>query len=875
MLYLPFAAGLLLLVASSAAGDGGASLLRPSNRRVQEDPCAVSFDEASVAVPTLSAAFMLKPSYVTECFASIPVNRSLALEHIESLRRTFEQYYCFYDIANDAADSNPISFQEELGYSLFSGPLEGQVNLEEELTSLLDTVDTEGATMATFFDIQTIFNKLYDAHVSLPMLAGDLGTLTGFHDMYVFPERNLLGTTYNQILAWTPQYNDAGDLELSITFAGSDGNEMPENIVSIDGMTPYEWYYDLVSKPEPSVVWPYQAIGARLNGAFSFLEPNSGVDAFRIVTRSRPSATLPDSFTVTYATGEVETYYAALAFRGLNATQAYDYVNSSPVFLTPGSAFTNFVLLALTVNETVEEKSAPHDLKPAPKRNEIVPEKIKTTRSKKAASQFVFEETIPLRNAQTLAIEDMAAFSIEDDYAVLKIQKFIFDIDLQGNNFAMVEIWSNFTAAAKAKGIRRAMVDISGNGGGVATSGDALAISMYPFIPYEFFQDQYDQTYNEVMRATHLTIFPFLEELAVTIRGYSNAFLQEYLDSLPEDINGRIQSLLLSLASFCCNTQDLTQCRDPRCLPMGALIESLNTLDEFPTGPQLRIVWNVLLQNFAAFNAFNTLFSLQLDRVDPQQSFEVIRGGEMHNLTNRFPFLTEAEYYEIVARAFQNDWQFDEYVVVSDGTAGSTTAIFSSRVQQLWNNRDTMWNNRDVLPVPLTAVTYGGTTDPSDTTLAGFPASVQGVNIGVPIITAGLLYLLEFVLPPDQAALVRVINEDVYQLTLPIPPYFAEGQPSLPVINYYSRFMDPGATPLQFVKIPSDEHIQKVFTGNSLDDPSDLGALYRAAAKVGFSSTDTPLVPEESEDESSAAPVLEESEDELATSGPTESKDAT
>ena len=34
----------------------------------------------------------------------------------------------------------------------------------------------------------------------------------------------------------------------------------------------------------------------------------------------------------------------------------------------------------------------------------------------------------------------------------------------------------------------------------------------------------------------------------------------------------------------------------------------------------------------------------------------------------------------------------------------------------------------------------------------------------------------------------------------------------------------------------ADKHIQQIFNGNSIKDPSDLAALYKEAAKIGFSS---------------------------------------
>ena len=62
--------------------------------------------------------------------------------------------------------------------------------------------------------------------------------------------------------------------------------------------------------------------------------------------------------------------------------------------------------------------------------------------------------------------EPVGGYKITDDYAVFKLTTFQILTDVQGKEFAAVSVWSNCTAAAKAKGIKKAMIDISGNGGG-------------------------------------------------------------------------------------------------------------------------------------------------------------------------------------------------------------------------------------------------------------------------------------------------------------------------------------------------------------------------------------------------------------------------
>lgn len=148
-------------------------------------------------------------------------------------------------------------------------------------------------------------------------------------------------------------------------------------------------------------------------------------------------------------------------------------------------------------------------------------------------------------------------------------------------------------------------------------------------------------------------------------------------------------------------------------------------------------------------------------------------------------------------------------------------------------------------------VSYGGTKDPSDTTVAGFPASVQEVQIEFPIITSGLAYLLTYVLPSELKNDLDIIR-GIYGEFVPLPPYFGQSLPRMPVMNFYSYYMEPGALPMQYVKVPSDEHIPKFFLKTKFGQDSDLAALYKATADRVFSKTD-----------GGTSPAVTESMDEL------------
>ena len=151
-----------------------------------------------------------------------------------------------------------------------------------------------------------------------------------------------------------------------------------------------------------------------------------------------------------------------------------------------------------------------------------------------------------------------------------------------------------------------------------------------------------------------------------------------------------------------------------------------------------------------------------------------------------------------------------------------------------------MWQNRDVPPPTLTTISYGGTNKPQDTTVAGFPASVQAGQVGIPIAASGVLlmleYLLEFLVPVETIEILRWANK-YYRASLATPPFFAATLPSMPVWSYYSTFMGPDAIPIQFVKVFADihHHIPQIFTDVGLrEDSGDLAALYTKVAELGF-----------------------------------------
>ncbi|CAB9504262.1 expressed unknown protein [Seminavis robusta] len=810
---------LVSIVVSTIASSGPPKEHLRSTRALEEiHPCELPPNEAFVLLKNGSTP-ILSPSYVENCLDAIEVNSTLMLLHLEAIRTNFREYYCFYNIVNDPANSTPASYQPELGYTLFSGPEEGQVRLDDELLALAASIEQNGATVSTLWDLQLIFSKLFDAHVGIPSVDFEYTTYASL----IIPGRYVEGEEPSEP-TFSVQYSDGGELEFHVHFASEDGSVETQMVETINDVSPYEFFLSLASSAALTVT-PYQSPGARLNALFRVYSFSTNVMTFDSM-HVRPSL-IPESFPVTYASGESETFYHGILFYSGNE-YAYFNLTEVPTLDAPGAVWQAF---ESAVNFLDENVTAP-ELTPPEDPSSVV-KKLSTTqpKAKSALEEYEFDEYFYYGGAL------MAATKVEEDYAILKLQDFslIFNdgvpdtIGEEGDweGLAIPDLWSNFTASAKAKGVKKAIIDISANGGGTAISGTLLALSMYPFTSFDLVDEQYDQNYNDVMFIYNATIGVLVDALILDLANSTDTEMQDYLETLPENFSQQLEGVTTALLVFCCSGEDPVTCAEnDSCKPLFGLLNQLDSLQEFMTGPQLRATIQIVLDLFGTYNPFNVLgFEAKIDK---DNLVESIRGGVPQTTTNRYSIGNRAIYSHTIARAFQNDWEFDEYAIVSDGAAGSTTCLFSSLATQVWANRDVSGATN-----PLTTVTYGGTKDPSDTTVAGFPASVQGVKIEYPIITSGLLFMTEFLLPSNLTADLQTINE-FYQSAVPLPPYFGESLPTMPVLNFYSQFMDPGALALQYIKIAGDEHIPKFFHHVTFGDTSDLPALYKATASRAF-----------------------------------------
>jgi len=257
-------------------------------------------------------------------------------------------------------------------------------------------------------------------------------------------------------------------------------------------------------------------------------------------------------------------------------------------------------------------------------------------------------------------------------------------------------------------------------------------------------------------------------------------------------------------------------------------------------------VWNQLFTVVRELNAWTTTLAGWRNMKYGTEDYSyntVVRGGVAYNVTSRKSLMSLKEYNEAALKAPQLRHSFDEYLIVSDGAAASASSIFSSAVEQIWKNRD-----RSGADARVTTVSFGGTGDKADLTMAGVPASVEDVRLDNSLYTTILLLLFPMLLPVTIGNLnemfdylldvARFVDGDTYS-----PPYFAQELPRIPVQNYYDPFMDRGALPLQYIEMQPDEYIRQFFIGTTFNDDYDLASLYFEASAFFLQSTgdSTPL----------------------------------
>lgn len=434
---------------------------------------------------------------------------------------------CFYDIAKDPSASIPGSFQPELGYSVY-GEGGGQADIEGGLEGVLQDVRANGASMATFWDIQPVFNALRDGHVAVPQLQE---SFTTWRSVFI-PER-YVGVDSRVTMDTEFELDLNGDLQLLLTFNNTDF----EAVETINGLTVGEFMVTLANNPVFQI--SPQDVGGRVN----FLIASGGGFGNTLTSSGQPLDALPDSFLVTYTSGGSETFHT-----GVLASDIF----SSWMFTSEVGEGSFQLIVDRTAAETfINQPGAQYQAYARAKReiSNLTSDTVFPFRSAPITHPKAIAKTSTRQSNEVITdtIKGKGGYTIQSDVMVLKFSSFdsVDQFDARG-------LWVDMVRLAKENDITKLLVDLSSNGGGSITTVYYLLFLMFPSADISWFKNQFDLNYNKPMRLFREVAVPLLESAATKIEACTEEVSTRHWSSRIRRETSR--ELLAQSFSFLCQT---------------------------------------------------------------------------------------------------------------------------------------------------------------------------------------------------------------------------------------------------------------------------------------------------------------------------------
>ena len=387
------------------------------------------------------------------------------------------------------------------------------MDLEAGLRALDEKVLEEGASVATFWEIEELFNQLYDGHVLMVNVEGS------YYDYYLWalPERFAgldVGVTTDFIL------DDNAKLQLTLTYNVS--GTIEEYIVeTIDGQSVHDFMVYLGNNP--AVPIPAQSLGGRVNGLIGAGAIFSG----NMKLASAPLNVLPDFFNVTYVGGEsdafvsgvepLDQWYLFYSEQDLGEGPVYVFDrNFTEAFVNrPGDqsdAFERAVSSIVGVAESEQRR-----------RMKEVKQQNQKSHTKRRAMKEKAPEPSSERNLQRknelLNGTAMDFHIINGDVAVLKHQAFDDDVG------TTLEVCEYILSEATANNVTKLIIDLSSNPGGQVLSAQTLIMCLFPEVDLYWLSDQWDINWNDPMTQYIESIVEIFESI------------DEQFEAIPDEVS--------------------------------------------------------------------------------------------------------------------------------------------------------------------------------------------------------------------------------------------------------------------------------------------------------------------------------------------------
>eukprot|EP00984_Skeletonema_dohrnii_P005118 scaffold1802_cov146-Skeletonema_dohrnii-CCMP3373.AAC.2 len=531
-------------------------------------------------------------SSIETCLASLQVDKDHMIAHISALNKVFS--HAFYNIARAPEASAPKDHQAELGYTLFNSPDEGVVDIDAEFTSIIQKVEEEGATLASFWEIQSVANRLRDGHVNLPSVnAEDLaGTV------FFLPERCADGAVKGKHSFSNDPLTE--ELQLKIDWEDENGTKSESVVESMNGMTPYQFFLEVSNSPSIAGL-VYQSRGARLNSLLTNMRSWSGnfIDALgeynQVILPVRIDARPSDAYTpevlVKYADGGEEMYHAYLKSNFMQQ-QITGYTDSTVDF--------NVTALEEHINkqgsshaemmQAIEGTFSVVDVDRTIPQPQPTGKEVRSVRSGEDEESESFFDTY--NEAEAWALKFM------DRYAVLKMESFD---DIADEKLLIV--WMALSRECKRQGITKLIVDISNNGGGKGILGPTLATLMYPTAAHNWYTKNNALVINEPMQIYRDKIEPLLDDLldffqnkGNTTDGALGAIIEGLTDSRMKQVNDAIDIF----RTFCVGIT-----AGNNCASLDNFQEDWATFSAYKSPPLLKPIIDQMVDLIKTFNRFS------------------------------------------------------------------------------------------------------------------------------------------------------------------------------------------------------------------------------------------------------------------------------
>ena len=805
----------------------------------------------------------IRPSDYETCLGSIHLDTEHFVKSIEALDATFQQWYPFYNQAAHPLQTRPSRIRvadPNIKYRVYSRDMD----LHEALQDAIDDVRAYGASVASVWDVSEVFNWLRDAHLNA--IKGAIGNLTsdfwsGWFHLDVFPEETWnklslsgrekeggivqLKTVFYYDDHLEVDLDDVEALRLNLERYDEDGNLTETRpVVRIDNLAPGE-FVRRFAKDVPLRNLALRSVGPRVNALIGRYFPTKHarptlLSLFR-PERIRPRHIFPaDSFLVDYADGTSETFYVGIAVPPKEMkTLTVHKAKRHSILRRKG-------ILRIDLREMTRQANQPACLY----RNfhEGMSEAgyfshrrrlaTITKQEEEAQGEIVFERACSIHNDGwfTKAYECSEgfqppydddgplemAYKVMGDYIVFKLDSFDAPPDI------IFPMWKELNRVAAENGIRKLIIDLSDNGGGEVPLGLNLAQLMYPEVPCEMFENKYDMLYNEPMALWAGSIAPLLEQVGKLWTEMRESDKERFRRNMTRSQRRELVWMAKAMCildsdhdqDHCGSIQDIHE----RCplLASAELFKSEPSLENFADFVKAYLIF---MDNS---NPWTVLEEYDVHMGIGRQAF--VRGGKMTNFTNFLPHEPD----------FPTWWEcqpldevnvFGEYILVSNGNAGSTANTFQTTVEQIWKHRKISGARR-----PLTTVSYGGLGE--RTPLTQFAGGTVDSRVNTEVPYAGMVgfpilaRIFPGLLSSEQQDLMQRVQQQLRHSLPPVPYYFAHFS-QLPAVEIYNKFLwESGETvPLEFIYFPPDVHIRDVYAGSIFDAPEALEGLYRQAAQ--------------------------------------------